>query len=255
MPKRQRLQLEVIRPETASLFRLLAQFPQLGAFTLIGGTAIALHIGHRLSNNLDFAFLGDRLPTSDIDHLMAELKSSGLPVRLITDSDQISTFKIRTGKKLLDYARDYMLGNTKVTFFAMGLQQTPVFVDYLKRASVLSLSEVSFDVLALDSLKVTKAVVLGQRVRSRDLYDLFVLSKDHGYTVPQLLKDAATYGGNDDPEYYKAVLRGEIPLDADDEGLEPVGVTTDLHTLYGFFDRELSLMEIEQAARIARDLD
>lgn len=71
--------------------------------------------------------------------------------------------------------------------------------------------------------------------------------------MSQLIHDATAYGGNDDPEYYKAVLRGEIPLDADDEGLESVGVTTDLDTLYAFFDREISLMEIEQAARIARE--
>lgn len=255
MPKNNRIQLEAIRPETASLFTLLAAFPQLALFTLIGGTAIALSIGHRLSNDLDFAFFGDKLPTSDLDSLVAELKSHGLPVRLISAPDQISTFKIRTGKKLLDYARDYMFGNTKVTFFAMGMQQTPLFVDYLKQAPALNLPGVTFDILRLDSLKTTKAVVLGQRVRSRDLYDLFILVRDRGYSLPQLLHDAVSYGTNDDPEYYKAVLRGEIPLDAEDEGLEPVGVATDLKAIYAFFDSEISLMETQEAARIAREAE
>lgn len=171
---------------------LLAQFPQLQALTLLGDTASALNIGHRLSNNLDFASVTHSLPTHDIDHLIAELKSNGLPVRLISDPDQISTFKIKTGMKLLDYARDYMFGNINVTFFAMGLQQTPVFVDYLKLAPVLDLPDVSFNVLALDPLKTTKAVVLGQRARSRDLYDLFILARDHDYTCAQLLHDAVT---------------------------------------------------------------
>ena len=253
MPKPTRLQLESIRPETASLFTLLGSFPQLGAFTLIGGTAISLNIGHRISNDLDLACFGDRLPTNDIDSLVAELKSHGLPIQLISNPDQISTFKIRTGKKLLDYARDYMFGNTKVTFFALGMQQTPVFVEHLKRAPVLHLTDITFSVLALDSLKATKAVVLGQRVRSRDLYDLFVLARDHKYVTAQLLHDAITYGTNDDPEYYKAVLRGEIPVDVDDEGLEPVGVNTDLNTIYAYFNTQISLIEIEEAARIAQD--
>lgn len=252
MSKPNLIQLEAIRPETASLFTLLANFPQLGGFTLIGGTAIALNIGHRLSNDLDFAFFDDKLPTSDLDSLTIELKSNGLPVRLISSPDHISTFKIRTGKKLLDYARDYMFGNTKVTFFAMGMQQTPAFVAYLKQAPVLNLPDTAFSVLALESLKITKAVVLGQRVRSRDLYDLFILAREHGYLVTQLLHDAVTYSTNDDPEYYKAVLRGEIPLDADDEGLEPVGVNTDLNAIYAFFDQELSSMEVEEATRIAQ---
>lgn len=255
MPKPNRLQIEAIRPETASLFTLLAVFPQLVPFTLIGGTAIALNIGHRLSNDLDFAYFGDKLPIDDIDSLVAELKSQGLFVRMISAPDQISTFKIRTGKKLLDYARDYMFGNTKVTFFAMGMQQTPILVSHLKRAAVLNIPDASFNVLSLDGLKTSKAVVLGQRIRSRDLYDLFILAKEHGYTIAQLLHDAATYGTNDDPEYYKAVLRGEIPLDIDDEGLEPVGVTTDLNVIYSFFDTQISLIEIDEAARIARESD
>lgn len=246
------IQLEVIRPETASLFAMLSEFPQLEGLTLIGGTAIALIIGHRLSNDLDFAFFGGSLPTHAIDNLVNELKAGGLPVQLITDPEQISNFKIRTGKRLLNFARDYMFGNTKVTFFAMAAKQTPIFVDYLNRAPTLNLPDTSFKILALDPLKTTKAVVLGQRVRSRDLYDLFILSRQHGYAVSQLLQDAISYGTNNDPEYYKAVLRGEIPLDENDEGLEPVGIKASLDEIYHYFDAEISLIEIKEAARIAR---
>lgn len=248
------IRLDAIRPETASLFSVLAQFPQLKGLTLIGGTAISLIIGHRLSNDLDFAVFGDKLPTHAIDNLVNELKLGGLPVQLVTDPSQISSFKIATGKRLLDVARDYMFGDTKVTFFAMGAKQSPVFVDYLKAAPTLNLDDASFNVLALDALKTTKAVVLGQRIRSRDLYDLFVLSKEHGYPVLQLLHDAVTYGTNNDPEYYKAVLRGEIPLDDEDEGLEPVGVMASLKEIYNYFDTGISRIEVEEAARIARAL-
>lgn len=248
------IRLDVIRPETASLFSVLAQFPQLKGLTLIGGTAISLIIGHRLSNDLDFAVFGDKLPTHAIDNLVSELKLGGLPVQLVTDPSQISSFKIATGKRLLDIARDYMFGDTKVTFFAMGAKQSPVFVDYLKAAPTLNLDDASFNVLALDALKTTKAVVLGQRIRSRDLYDLFVLSKKHCYPVLQLLHDAVTYGTNNDPEYYKAVLRGEIPLDDEDEGLEPVGVMASLKEIYNYFDTGISRIEVEEAARIARAL-
>lgn len=248
------IRLDVIRPETASLFSVLAQFPQLKGLTLIGGTAISLIIGHRLSNGLDFAVFGDKLPTHAIGNLVNELKLGGLPVQLITDPSQISSFKIATGKRLLDVARDYMFGDTKVTFFAMGAKQSPVFVDYLKAAPTLNLDDASFNVLALDALKTTKAVVLGQRIRSRDLYDLFVLSKEHGYPVLQLLHDAVTYGTNNDSEYYKAVLRGEIPLDDEDEGLEPVGVMASLTEIYNYFDTGISRIEVEEAARIAQAL-
>lgn len=246
------LRLDAIRPETARLFAVLACFPQLGSFTLIGGTAIALIIGHRLSNDLDFAFFGDRLPTRQIDALISELKAAGLPIQLITDARLISNFKIATGKRLLNYARDYMFGDTKVTFFAMGAKQTPAFVSYLQQAALLPFEQGAFSILGLAGLKVSKAVVIGQRVRSRDLYDLLVLVRDHGYSVEQLLQDAQTYGTNDDAEYYKAVLRGDIPLDADDEGLEPVKLQITIAEIHAFFDAKISQLEIEEAERIAR---
>lgn len=252
MPQPNPIHLEAIRPDTASLFSLLAQFPQLKVFHLIGGTAISLIISHRLSNDLDFAFLGNKLPTHHIDDLVAELKAGGLPVQLITDPSQISNFKIATGQRLLDFARDYMFGDTKVTFFAMGSKHTPAFIQCLMQSTPLNLPQVSFGVLSLENLKKTKAVVLGQRVRSRDLYDLYILVKDHGYASEQLLQDAITYGINNDVEYYKAVLRGEIPLDVDDEGLDQVGVKTALQKIYAFFDKEITRIEIEQAARIAK---
>lgn len=246
------IRLDAIRPETAGLFSVLASFPQLSGFVLIGGTAMTLLVGHRLSNDLDFAFFGDCLPTGQVDALVAELKAAGIPSRLVTDSSQISRFKIATGKRLLDYARDYMIGDTKVSFFAMGAKQTPAFVAYLKQVALVPLKEASFGILGLEGLKVTKAVTIGQRTRSRDLYDLFVLVRDHGYTVEQLLQDAQDYGTNDDPEYYKSVLRGDIPLDRDDEGLESVGVQIALGDVYAFFDERISLLEIEEAERIAR---
>lgn len=249
------IHLEAIRPETARLFSALSAFEPLADLTLIGGTALALIIRHRLSNDLDFACFGDRLPTDAIDRLMVELKASGLRVQLITDPEQISNFKIRTGKRLLSIARDYMVGDTKVTFFAMSVKQTPKFIHYLTNAPTLNLPNTSFNVLSLDPLKVTKAVVLGQRVKSRDLYDLFILCQKHNYSVSQLLQDAVAYGTNDDPEYYKAVLRGEIPLDQDDEGLEPVEVMASLEEIYRYFDAEISGLEIDAAAQIARASD
>lgn len=245
------MRLDAIRPETAGLFSVLATHPQLSRFTLIGGTALALIIGHRLSNDLDFAFFGEQLPAGQIDSLVSELKAFGVPIQLITDANAISTFKIATGKRLLNYARDYIVGDTKVTFFAMGSKQTPIFVDYLKQAPLLQLENVSFSILGLDGLKATKAVVIGQRTRSRDLYDLLVLARDHGYSVEQLLQDAQQYGTNDDPEYYKAALRGDIPLDRDDEGLAPVGVQFSLDDIYAFFDERISQLEIKEAERIA----
>lgn len=44
--------------ETRQLWLALMHEPLLRGFVLIGGTALTLRIGHRLSEDLDFAYLG-----------------------------------------------------------------------------------------------------------------------------------------------------------------------------------------------------
>ena len=54
---------EVILPETLQLLIKLQQDPLLDVFFLVGGTALALHIGHRLSIDLGL-FSGEPFDTN-----------------------------------------------------------------------------------------------------------------------------------------------------------------------------------------------
>ena len=47
------LQTQTIAPATLQLLRLLMQDPELRSFRLVGGTALALQLGHRISVDLD----------------------------------------------------------------------------------------------------------------------------------------------------------------------------------------------------------
>jgi hypothetical protein len=49
---------EVMPPATAKIFEEIRKNPLLSPFILIGGTALSLHIGHRVSEDLDFITLG-----------------------------------------------------------------------------------------------------------------------------------------------------------------------------------------------------
>jgi predicted nucleotidyltransferase component of viral defense system len=48
------LHRETIGPELADVARALVTAPALNAFRIVGGTAVALHIGHRTSVDIDF---------------------------------------------------------------------------------------------------------------------------------------------------------------------------------------------------------
>jgi hypothetical protein len=45
---------EAVTAETRLAFELAARLPFIGQFYLAGGTGLALHLGHRLSIDLDF---------------------------------------------------------------------------------------------------------------------------------------------------------------------------------------------------------
>ncbi len=241
------LHREILRPEAARLFDLLAQASEMAGLTLIGGTALALQIGHRFSLDFDFAVFSDALPTERLDRLTSRLKSQGCQCQLITSPDAISSFKINTGKRLLDYARDYVIDGIKTTFFVHG--KNPQQQDYYRQADKLDTPDVQFAILGLQGLKTAKTLVLADRIRSRDLYDLYVLVREHDYTLDELLTVTKELGTIDDPEHYKAILRGEIPLDAEDEGLQPVAVDVTMGTIYAEFRTRLAEYETELAQR------
>lgn len=55
--------------ETERLWRFLKDQSALAGFTLIGGTALTLHLDHRISEDLDFIWVGDMLPRPELDGL------------------------------------------------------------------------------------------------------------------------------------------------------------------------------------------
>lgn len=60
--------------KTRSLFERLIEEPRMRGMTLVGGSALALQIGHCMSEDLYFAVFGPKIPTAQIDALMADLE-------------------------------------------------------------------------------------------------------------------------------------------------------------------------------------
>ncbi len=246
-----------LHPQTQAVFATLAASEHARGFLLIGGTALALHIAHRQSNDLDFVFYeaNGKLPKERIDRLIWQLRGDGHKADLITDSAATSTFRINTGEHLSDYARDYAINGVKVTFFATSPHKHPKRFVYWRNAPRDLQAGCAFAVLSIDGLKTAKTLVLQDRVRSRDLFDLMVLMRDHGYSMDaffdtvQRLADRAQDG-----ETERLILRGLIPLDLRDEGLQGVNVTATPAEMYAFFDERLREYEIRMHAQHVREL-
>ena len=246
-----------LQQQTQAVFAALAASEHARGFLLIGGTALALHIAHRQSNDLDFVFYeaNGKLPTARIDKLIWQLRGDGHKAYLITDSAAASTFRINSGENLSDYARDYAINGVKVTFFAASPRKHPKRFIYWQNAPRDLQAGCSFAVLSIDGLKTAKTLVLQDRVRSRDLFDLMVLMRDHGYTVDAFFDTVQRLAdGAQDGETERLILRGLIPLDLRDEGLQGVNVSATPAEMYAFFDERLREYEVRMHAQHLREL-
>ena len=66
------LQFNALRPDTLDVLKFAMSEPLLNDFILVGGTALALHLGHRISEDIDL-FSRERF---DVDRLLHELATS-----------------------------------------------------------------------------------------------------------------------------------------------------------------------------------
>lgn len=163
-----------LRPDTRTLWDVLKEDPRLAGFVLIGGSALTLRIGHRVSEDLDFAYTGDVLPSRRLKFLLTDLQRRGIEVEPLANPSAEEEF-IDSGLKLADYQQEYLLnGSVKVQFIRLDNEKTSCFKgDPHKPLRVASLDEI-FD---------TKALVCAERSKTRDWFDLYVLLTQHGYTM------------------------------------------------------------------------
>ena len=92
---------------------------------------------------------------------------------------------------------------------------------------------------------------LADRARSRDLFDLMALIRNHGFSLDRAFQHVAKLAPIEqrDIERHKAVLTGVILLDEDDEGFEGLGVVIGIESIYQFFGSAVDADE----QRLAKD--
>lgn len=135
---------EALTEKGKNLFPLLAYFPE---FTLAGGTALALQLGHRVSVDFDL-FSGEEIPAN----LLAKIKRvfANFTVAVIVNNQEELT-------ALID-----PVDPVKITFLHYPFPQLWPDVVY-ERVKTLSAKELS----------LTKAYTIGRRGEYKDYIDLF----------------------------------------------------------------------------------
>lgn len=247
------LKLEFMPEATQKNFARLKDDPRLAGFTLVGGTALALQIGHRISEDLDFNLLGQKLPIRTIDELLDELAGDGATIESLITPEQKVRFKINTSENLDHFIQDYLIDGAKVTFHSRNESDRPkAQIDFLKSAPKLVVSKRGFDVLGIDGLLVMKSIVIYDRVKSRDIFDLMVLTRDHGYTLQDIFAAIDSYQPirHKDPEYFKSVVTGIVPLEKSDEGFSSIHLNVKMDAVYKYFKKLINGYEIRAVQQL-----
>lgn len=148
---------QILTEEQQELLPYLSNFKR--TFYLVGGTAIALHIGHRRSLDFDL-FSYSKLRKSAINGKLTEFPFK--QVRLFEDIDQLHI----------------IINGIKITFFSFPYRiDHPVKIDqFINTPSLLTLSSM-------------KAFALGRRAKWKDYVDLYFILRDH-YTIKEITDEA-----------------------------------------------------------------
>lgn len=234
--------------ETARLWHWLEHQPTLSGLTLVGGTALALHLQHRVSEDLDFTTSLQKLPLAQIQALRTSAETAGFRWKENDDPLAADEFLI-AGMELHHYQQDYIVNDrVKLTFFTADQPLAQIIGP--PRNSDTS------PVAPLSVLFASKAILTASRSRSRDWLDLYLLMTRHGFTHQDYL-DAFIKAGI--PGHWEISLNrmasGHLP--AHDPGYAHLlDAPPEMAEISSYFSQLRDFIELKKAGlRLASPMD
>lgn len=165
---------EILTKEQLELLPLVKVFSK--DFGLVGGTAVAFHLGHRRS--IDFDLFTDKIFKNQIilNRILKILKIDRI---IVNKLDELTL----------------LIKEVKFTFFRF-----PYSVSYSEKIdNIISMPD-------LLTLAAMKAFALGMRAKWKDYVDLYFIIKDH-YSINEIAKRGKEVFGN---EFNEKIFRGQL---------------------------------------------
>ena len=173
--KTKELHSEIFTKEQEEMLPLIKKFYK--KFGLVGGTAIALYIGHRESIDFDL-FSSEEFKTYDLKRKITQ-SSKEIDEIFVSKPDEFT----------------FLLDGVKITFF-----HYPFKIDY----------EIDFNGLlklpSLLTLASMKAYALGMRAKWKDYVDLYFIMRDF-HSLSEIIKHTKTIFGN---EFNEKIFRTQL---------------------------------------------
>lgn len=177
-----------MKKKTETLANKIAGEAFLERFLLVGGTALSIYLNHRLSEDLDFATSERKLPRKAISDFLNRLSDDGCVVEDILPLAE-RQYAENEGCDIDDLHQDWSVDGVKLTFFTLQkengrekLVEDPG-VEWSKNLRLAS----------LETLFVTKALVLVDRHTMRDNFDMHALLQRDNFSYADVIKAFKTY--------------------------------------------------------------
>ena len=177
-----------MKKKTEVLAKKIAGETFLEHFLLVGGTALSVYLKHRLSEDLDFATTENKLPREAISDFLNRLSEDGCEVDDILPMAE-RQYAENEGCDIDNYHQDWSIDGVKLTFFTLPkengrekLAEDPG-VEWSKNLRLAS----------LETLFITKALVLADRHAMRDNFDMHALLQRDDFSYADVVEAFKAY--------------------------------------------------------------
>ena len=203
----------MINQQTQALFDKFKEIPLFSEHKaiLIGGTALAYHLSHRESFDLDICFpFSDKLPELDF------LKDFNEVISLKFEQDIIDT-AINEGGDINEVMKRYIIDGMKVDF-VINPSSNIYESEILREDNKHTLKHLR--IASIESIFKLKSLLLLDRNKIRDLYDMVYLMKKCGYTGKDLIDTIMHYRITYLPKHIVQLIEAKEEDPFDIEGIE-----------------------------------
>ena len=249
------LSSDKLRPDTRAVWNAFDGHPLLKGFVLIGGTALTLRIGHRVSEDLDLAYTERKLPKVQIAALVKHLAGMGVDMRLMQNPLDEEEF-FNSGLDLADYQQNFIVYPNDPAEQGGGVKVSLVCYDPPMGEFIKSQPDDALRVATVGEIFETKAWVCSERSKTRDWVDMYTLIHHHGYSFDDMravfsrLNRLAAFNNA------ASRLRLAAPGAADEGYLSLMADAPSLDEMRAFFNEGLDALELKlaKAAFIGKSL-
>jgi len=233
----------LLPPATERVWEFLQAQPALAGFVLIGGSALALRIHHRRSEDLDFAFPQLRLPRARLEALLRIATEAGFEFQPTDDEAALQEFA-GAGLELHDYQQNFLVnGAVKVSFFAP---------DGALAKVLAGAAELGARVATLGELFKSKCLVSASRSKTRDWLDLYLLMQEHGFSMRDFQAVFREAGVAHQCDIALSRLCSGVPQKDDEGYAHLLANPPSLDEMTTFFKTHRDTLESETAAEALR---